>query len=250
MAGSHYSGCGNDFIIIDDRHEAFDITKASFVRKLCSQAKVDGLILIRHSPIADFRMLFFNNDGSRASMCGNGIRCMAQYIRQKLQYNKDHCQIETDKGVLKVYYKDPLISVDMGTITTVAWDLDLSCEEKTYRFHLLDSGVPHLITFVNDVETIPIDTHGAYFRKLKNANVNFVDIQKKRIRTFERGVEGETLACGTGVTAAAFALNQKQDVAFPIRLQVRSGDFLEIDMIDTNLIMTGPAVWISDLNLQ
>lgn len=255
---SHYSGCGNDFILIDDRSEWFCKENAGLISELCQQkAKVDGLILVQSSLLADFKMKFFNNDGSEASMCGNGIRTMARFIKEKLHFPHSKISIETKNRILTLEYIGELIRVEMGPIQELAWNIILSGPNEkntSWTFHLLDSGVPHLVTFVEDVETIDVMKLGSYFRhhlrfQPHGANVNFVELSTCKIRTFERGVEGETLACGTGSTAAAYAMYKLYKVPSPISMQVRSQDFLQIDIKDKGAYMTGGAKWIRDVHM-
>jgi diaminopimelate epimerase len=256
---SHYSGCGNDFILIDDRKKWFCEENTSLISELCIQkAKVDGLILVQSSTSAHFKMKFFNNDGHEASMCGNGIRSLMRFLKEKLSFPHAKCSIETKNRILELECIGSLIRVEMGTIQELGWNIQLAdpTEKNTnWTFHLLDSGVPHLVTFVPDVDVIDVAKIGSYFRhhpqfQPHGANVNFVAIDARKIRTFERGVEGETLACGTGATAAAYAMHKLYATPSPIALQVRSRDFLEIDIQNTDVHMTGPATWIRDAHLS
>lgn len=250
IVASHYSGCGNNFLIIDDRLELFPKNDAELISELCLQADVDGLILVQNSSIASFRMRFFNNDGTEASMCGNGIRCMMRFIVDKIDSKTRSCHIETQKGQLLVKMKGDLVEVEMGKVEEIDWNLMLDYEGEERVMHHLNTGVPHLVTFVDDVNSIDVENVGSYFRHLKNANVNFVDKVRGEIRTFERGVEGETLACGTGATAAAYALHKLYDFSSPITLKVRSQALLEISIENNFAHLTGPATWIGDITLD
>ena len=252
---SHYSGCGNDFIVIDDRKKWFCEQNSSLISEICLQsAKVDGLILVQSSTSAHFKMKFFNNDGHEASMCGNGIRALMRFLKEKLYFPHTKCSIETKNRILALECIGDLIRVEMGKIQELGWNIllqDPADKNTHWTFHLLDSGVPHLVTFVPDVDAIDVAKVGSYFRhhpqfQPYGANVNFVAIEARKIRTFERGVEGETLACGTGATAAAYAMHKLYATQTPIALQVRSGDFLGLDIRDDGVGMTGPATWIRD----
>ncbi|MDB6080739.1 MAG: dapF [Chlamydiia bacterium] len=246
---SHYSGCGNDFILLDDRRELFPENDSVLIKAICIQAGVDGLILVRSSLIAAYRMRFFNNDGYETSMCGNGIRCMMRFIVDKIDPACISCLIETLKGPLQLTIVGSKVQVEMGNVQELGWNIELEYTETNTKriMHHLDTGVPHLVTFVDDLDSIDIQGEGSYFRHLKNANVNFVDVKNRRVRTFERGVEGETLACGTGVTAVAYALHKIAGIPSPISLKVRSQEVLDIAIMDNTAIMTGPAKWIRDL---
>lgn len=249
---SHYSGCGNDFLIVDDRQALFPTQEDELIVELCrNQTQVDGLILLRNSLQADFQMRIFNSDGSEASMCGNGIRCLMRYIKEKLDVKKNSCAIEISGRILMLEAIGSNVRVEMGKIEELELNICLPFEEEIYSLHHLNSGVPHLVTFVDSLESRDIAKVGAYFRhhekfRPNGANVNFVDIKTKKIRTFERGVEAETQACGTGATAAAYALHKLHNIQPPILMQTLSGDFLEIDFSDNFAKMTGPATCIRD----
>ncbi len=206
-----YQGNGNDFIIIDGDSPAADLSSGQ-IRVLCDRRfgiGADGLIVIRLHDDADFEMVYYNADGHEASMCGNGGRCAAAYAFSKglagrsssfIAYDGKHegtIHGEEVKG--KVYD----VSISMA---------DVSGVEKDENFYILDTGSPHYVEFVDKVAEIDVVAEG---RKTRNSyrffpdgtNVNFVEISGDRIfvRTFERGVEDETLSCGTGVTASAIA---------------------------------------------
>lgn len=268
---SHYSGCGNDFLLFDNRQGQIpDLTK-ELITTLCAKktgAGVDGLIVASPSKKGDVAMKFFNNDGSEADMCGNGVRCLMQFLRQKGAYPRTRCLLETKKRDLLVSSDGSDIIVHMGKVIELGWDIQLMHKKIAYKLHLLDSGVPHLVIFVNDVDAINVDEVGRHFRNHPQfapdgANVNFVAVSETastfRIRTYERGVEAETLACGTGVTAAAYALYKKKECQSPITFQVQSGEKLTVlfepvhGAVDS-LQLKGPATWIRDckvtLNLK
>jgi len=255
ITASCYSGCGNDFLIIDDREQWFPEHDAVFISKLCKEyGNVDGCILARRSYLADYQMLYFNNDGRSAAMCGNGVRSFMKYLKEKLHFPKEKCSIEIGTRLLQVALVGPDVRVEMGRVQELGWNIQLPFDECLWTLHYLNSGVPHLVTIVDDVAVIPVEKIGAYFRhhpqfQPAGANVNFIEMGTNKIRTFERGVEAETLACGTGVTATAWALHKLHLVPLPIRLQVRSQEWLEIDIKNDIAIMTGPATWIQDYDL-
>ena len=249
MNFSHYSGCGNDFIIRDDRDASFPIENGTLIQNACLYAGVDGLILVQKSNDADFRMRFFNNDGKEASMCGNGLRCFFQFIREKLHFPETQATIQTQNRRLHVEDRNGLIRVEMGAAEELGWNIEL----EDYLFHHINTGVPHIVTVVDDVEKVDVNSVGAHFRShshfgKQGTNVNFVDPKTLKIRTFERGVEGETLACGTGATATAYALHKMLNIPSPITLQVRSQEYLTIDVTGNSCTMTGPALFIKDMS--
>ncbi len=205
-----YSGTGNDFILIDDRKEFFPSDNLQLISALCDRhfgVGSDGLMLIRESKDTDFEMIFFNPDGSK-SLCGNGSRCSVHFARS-LGLTREQGSFVTTDGVH--HYKmlsDNEIAIDMKPP---------SGAEKIDDFDFLNTGSPHLIVYTDDLESKDVYSEGQRLRSIppfnqEGTNVNFVsDLGNDKIemRTYERGVENETLSCGTGVTAAA--LNLKRD---------------------------------------
>lgn len=252
---SHYSGCGNDFLIFDNRSHWFPRENASLIQSLCRQAKVDGLIAVSTSPSTDFSMQFFNNDGKPAGMCGNGARALFRYLIEKLKITKSKVSIDVYGREIYLESVGDNVRVDMGSVQEFDWKIPLQHDDKTWTWSHLDTGVPHIVTFLENVEHVDVATIGAYFRshpqfQPQGTNVNFVDPKRLRIRTFERGVEAETLACGTGATATGIALHKLYGMPWPITLQVQSGEKLEIDYKDGHAFLTGPANWICDGKLR
>lgn len=258
---SHYSGCGNDFLLVDNREGSIPELTPECISQLCQPEKgadVDGLIIVQHSKSADVAMKFYNCDGSVADMCGNGARCLMQYLRQKRNYPRARCLLETALRDLVLTSEASDISVNMGTIHLYGWNIPLVHEGKTYFAHHLNTGVPHIVIFVDNLENIDVEGIGRALRNHEHfapqgTNVNFVQPLEAsaHIRTYERGVEGETLACGTGVTAAACCLNKLYNFGSPISIRVQSGEWLQVLFEDEdgkldNVILKGPATWIRD----
>ena len=253
-----YHGCGNDFILIDNRGKRFLKPGPSLVSRLCHRQfgiGADGLILLENSTQADFGMRIFNADGTEAEMCGNGIRCLKRLI-ETLGFTKTPCTISTLRSILQLTCRGDQIAVDMGTVSDVRWNIPLSLNGRSYTGHYLNTGVPHLVIFVEDLELVPVLVDGAALRhhslfQPQGVNVNFAACSKNHshcewsYRTYERGVEGETLACGTGATAVALALMAIEGVRAPISLKTRSGDSLEIDVPDgLGIQLCGPATFV------
>lgn len=250
---SKYVGCGNDFILFDNRDATFPIHS---IASLCHRQNgigADGVILLENSDRAHFKMRIFNADGSEAEMCGNGIRCFMKYLAE-LGNNDPSYQIETMHRVHRVDHVGDQIRVEMGLPADCRWNMDLSYQGKDFRAHYLNTGVPHLVLFVEDVFSIPLQEWGPYFRYHsvfgpRGTNVNIaqrVGSKKMKIRTYERGVEGETLACGTGATAAALAAGMCYEWQGPVEVETRLGEILTIGFrndsgILTNVTMQGPA---------
>ncbi len=262
---SQYSGCGNDFLLIDNREEHIPELSQECISALCQPktgAGVDGLIIAAQSKSADVAMRYYNCDGKEAEMCGNGVRCLMQFLRQKRNYPRTRCLLETKLRDLVVTSDATDISVHMGIIHDYGWNIPLEHKGVTYLAHHVNTGVPHIVIFTKDLEKVDVDTIGRLFRNHEQfqphgVNVNFVEPIltephfTAHIRTFERGVERETLACGTGVTAAARCLQKLHNYHSPISLRVQSGEWLqvlfeEIDGKLDNAILKGPACWIRD----
>jgi len=264
-------GLGNDFILIDCLNKSLgDSSFLSYLtKKLCDRnfgIGADGLILILPSSKADLRMRIFNFDGSEAEMCGNGIRCFAKYAYENKLVSKIKFTVETSAGTItpELIFKDKEISgiiVDMGIPKLKRREIPMNGEdtpvvvdetlkinpEQAFKITCVSMGNPHCVTFVNDVQSIPVDEIGP---KIENhsffpekTNVEFIQILNKQeisFRVWERGV-GETLACGTGACAALVAavLNNKTDRKATIHLP---GGDLDIQWADDgHVYMTGPA---------
>lgn len=238
---SKYSGCGNDFILFDHRksHLPYSISE---IQQLCCRKNgigADGVIFLETSSQADVKMRIFNSDGSEAEMCGNGLRCLAKFVND-LSPMQNMFTVETPRGTLKVEVRPHSVIAEMPEVQEIQWNLVISQKEtrqkEIWHLHALDTGVPHAVLFVNDTESQNIMDIGRKIRfhpffSPKGTNVNFVQVLSKdsiRIRTYERGVEGETDACGTGATAGALAAAHEFDLGSPITVLPRSEEKLII----------------------
>lgn len=251
-----YSGSGNDFIIIDNRDGQFPKSEHALVRALCARNTgigADGLILHEKSDTADHRMRIFNRDGYETEMCGNGLRCFTRYL-----YNND-CgagpfQIQSLERTHHCSVDGSQISVNMGDPTDIQWNLRIAFEETQMVVHTLNTGVSHAVAFIPLLDTFDITSWGPRIRnhkqfQPKGVNANFAEITDGEVihlRTYERGVEQETLACGTGATATALAAAHLYGLTSPIAVQPQSQDLLYISFETTeegykNVILTGPA---------
>ncbi|AAP04977.1 bifunctional diaminopimelate epimerase/glutamate racemase [Chlamydia caviae] len=218
-----YSGAGNCFILSETCPEITTISA------LCKEEQVDGFLLVLPSSVADAKLIIFNDDGSRPKMCGNGLRCVIAHLSSVLK--KEDISVETDSGIyFGKFYSWNRVVVDM---TLPDWKY--RCHNLTYTIAQLpqeifsiNTGVPHLVVFVDDVSCIPIDLWGSFLRyhadfSPEGANVNFIEAMSSRefrIRTYERGLERESLACGTGATAAALVVAKRyglSNIQIPIR---------------------------------
>lgn len=200
-----YQGAGNDFVMIDDRNADFIIDKTR-IAKICDRhfgVGADGLILLQNDPTQDFKMLYFNSDGNESSMCGNGGRCIVKFA-QDLKMIGAQTKFMAIDGVHEAIISPNEIELKMSNVDSV-----LNFDSHVF----LNTGSPHYIEFVQATDNINVKEKGAEIRYGnpyfdEGTNVNFVEIlsdDELKIRTYERGVEDETLACGTGVTAAAIA---------------------------------------------
>ena len=201
-----YQGTGNDFIMIDDREKEFDITDNDLIAALCERRMgigADGLILLREHDTLDFEMIYFNADGKQSSMCGNGGRCIIAFA-QMLEMIEDETTFMAIDGEHKGRLMDDGIYLQMQDVKKI---------EGVGDGLVLNTGSPHYIEMVDELDYIDVDKQG---RKIRNSapfkkdgiNVNFVlDASELQVRTYERGVEAETLSCGTGVVATAIAMH-------------------------------------------
>jgi diaminopimelate epimerase len=231
---------GNDFIIIDNRENQLKDNLPELARRLCDRkygAGADGLLLVEKSKNSDFKMRIFNPDGSEAQMCGNGSRCIALYANAK-RITPVNMKIETLAGVINASVKQGEVKVKLTDPKEIQWNLCLMINECPYKVNFLNAGVPHVIHFVNDLESVEIKKLGPKMRYHKEfsphgANVDFVKVIDKdnsriSVRTYERGVEDETLACGTGAVASAIIAAEAEHLTPPIIVETRSKELLKI----------------------
>lgn len=224
-----YQGAGNDFILIDNRQKIFAADKAE-IQKLCHRRfgiGADGIICLENSSTADFAMRIFNADGSEAEMCGNGVRCLAAFVRRLGLCHKSRFSLQTMQRLLTINFQEENIEVEMGAATGV---------EKHPDLVVMNTGVPHAVIFSENIHEVELKRLGPEIRyhtrfAPQGVNVNFVQQegpQKIAIRTYERGVEDETLACGTGCTAAALAAHLVLDMPSPIAVKTASSEIVTI----------------------
>ncbi len=262
-----YHGAGNDFIIIENiRGRVPEDHKPTLARRLCHRRfgiGGDGLIFVEPSGDADVRMRIFNPDGSEAEMCGNGIRCLAKHVHDFGIVPKEEIAVETMAGV-----KEVVLTVDEGKATYVRVDMGrprismtsevIEAGGREVEITALDTGVPHVVVFTEDLEGTDVRGTGSAIRYMthlfpRGTNVNFVQETGDNtfsIRTYERGVEAETLACGTGITASGVAavMLKKADPAKPLEFHARGGTvFIEVEMEGGGIArayMNGPAEFV------
>lgn len=234
------SGSGNDFVVLDaTREPAPDYLVEATVQAICARATgigADGLVLLEPSERADYRMTYLNSDGSRADLCGNASLCSARLAHELGIFRKREFHFETDAGVLAGRLLDTGPEIDLLPVLEVRRDLPIGLEYGEQWIGFSVAGVPHLVVRVDDVSTVDVVGRGRPLRahsalEPAGANVNFVSQgngEGWRIRTFERGVEGETLACGTGSVATAVHLAESGEAGDVVSLTTKSGAVLRV----------------------
>lgn len=234
------NGAGNDFILIDNRDRSIQLTPEQITR-LCDRRRgigADGLLLCELNPDgkADWRWQFYNRDGGSAEMCGNGARCFAAFIRD-LTGEIGTMTFETGAGVIEANFDGDRIKVALTPPQNLLLNQSIELNGRCLKMHSLNTGVPHAVILVENVDAAKVFEEGRAIREHPHfspdgTNVNFVQIISKnqiRVRTYERGVEDETLACGTGVSAAGMIASKICDFAPPISVQVQGGEHLIVD---------------------
>lgn len=233
------SGAGNDFIIIDNRHQmVVEDNLNGFIVNVCRRkmsAGADGLILIENSEQHDFRWRFFNSDGSQAEMCGNGARCAARFAHVT-GIAGTSLSFETEAGVVSAQIHEDRIKVKMPNPSNPELDYPLELAKRSLQVSSINTGVPHVVVMVESVADIDVVTLGReirYHPKFAPAgtNANFVQRIKDNaieVRTYERGVEDETLACGTGAIASALISASQFKIKSPVGVKTRSAEYLTI----------------------
>jgi diaminopimelate epimerase len=260
------SGAGNDFLLIDNRGQKSDLLPAQIVR-LCDRHRgvgADGVIILVPSTSgkADWAWKFYNSDGSTGEMCGNGARCFARFV-QKLTGSTRGFTFETEAGIISASFQGDRVTVSLTTPKELKLDQKVPLRTGAETIHSLNTGVPHAVLFVPDADQAMVAERGSEIRRHayfapKGTNVNFVQVLGKdhiRVRTFERGVEGETLACGTGVTASALISSRIHHFGSPVKVQVQGGDELAVSFTSNNgsfsdVRLMGPAEFVFEGNMN
>ena len=250
-----YNGTGNDFILIDNRNQHFDSSNTALINKLCTRhfgIGADGLILLENADGYDFKMVYFNSDGNESTMCGNGGRCIIRFAHDLKIIGTETTFVAID-GSHKGKVLESVISLQMQDVSAI--------DENETRTEL-DTGSPHYVAFMDEISTEEFVQEARTIRQnapytQEGINVNFATAKDNKItmRTFERGVEDETLACGTGATAVAIAAHKKGLVTVnSIPLKVMGGDlnvnFEATQNGYTNIWLTGPAEFVFEGKLE
>ena len=234
------SGSGNDFVIIDNRIPIMDDSqKADFVKRVCDRKMsvgADGVIFVENSNKADIKWDFYNDDGSSAEMCGNGGRCVARYAAE-MGITPNELTLETVAGIIEAKVNGANVRVKLTSPENLRQDIIAELNGSQYKIDSLNTGVPHAIIYTDDVENVNVKEvgNGIRFHEVfspSGTNVNFVQKVGEhdlKIRTYERGVEDETLACGTGTVASALVSSYKNLVKPPVKVETRGGEVLKVD---------------------
>lgn len=250
-----YQGAGNDFIIIDNRDASVSLDTGQ-IAFLCDRRfgiGADGLMLLQLTPEADFEMVYYNADGNESTMCGNGGRCIAAFANHIGLIGKETTFKAIDGRHDAVILPDNNVALHMSDVKHIQFE---------DGYIIMDTGSPHYVVEVEDTDKVHVFEDGRDIRNQpafqpKGINVNFVTAAGRglKIRTYERGVEDETLACGTGVTAAAIASAKQQTGIFQVPVKARGGDLsvmFEKRQADTaeNIILTGGAQFVFEGDIE
>ena len=251
-------GAGNDFLGLDGRAGGFKL-KRQQIADLCDRRRgvgADGVLVVEKPKVrgADFRMRYYNSDGGEAEMCGNGARCFALLARAVSGRKGNVLRIQTQAGLLTLQIRGQEVQVSMTEPTKLRLGRKLVVAGRKLAVDFLNTGVPHAVLFVRSVRSIDVAKQGRAIRyhsafAPSGTNVNFVEIgrgNRIHVRTYERGVEGETLACGTGVVASSILSNLRRGLRSPILVTTRGGDHLRVGFSMVNgqarkVTLQGPA---------
>jgi diaminopimelate epimerase len=255
-------GAGNDFVVMDNRGGGIHLNEAR-IREMCDRRRgvgADGVILIEEADEADFRMRYYNSDGGEAEMCGNGARCAA-FHATRMGLGEDRSgtvcvRFVAGPGLMEGHVDGSQVAISMTDATSFKKDICLPVAEGEEIVHFIDTGVPHAVVVEKDVRALGdrdvagrgqvIRTHSTFAPD--GANVDFVtplDDGSIAVRTYERGVEAETEACGTGAVAAAVVLAKLGKARSPVTLVTRGGETLGVSLKEetwgaSGIVLTGP----------
>ena len=252
-------GASNDFILVDDRELKFPAQDKAWIARISSRRTgvgSEGVLLIQPSNRADFKMRFFNPDGGEVDMCGNGARCIAR-LAYDLGVAPAAMAIETGAGLVRAEVCGEAVLLQMTEPRDWRLNRTVLVDGRSIAYGFVNSGVPHVVIEVGDLASVNLQDQGSRIRYHKDfapagTNVNFISVtgpDSLRVRTYERGVEAETLACGTGIVASGMVAGKLGRVRLPVRVTPASGDLLTVDGKitpdgATNVTLLGPAVHV------
>lgn len=260
------NGAGNDFVVVDNRDLSLALTREQ-IELLCDRHRgvgADGLLAVEPAENgADFRFRYYNADGGEAEMCGNGARCFGRFTSALMEEMPERVTFETIAGTLAAEIVDDNIRIAMSDPFDLEMDSGASVDGLDTTLHSVNTGVPHVVAFVDDLAGTDVVGLGRAIRHHqrfapKGTNANFVEVLAPghiAIRTYERGVEDETLACGTGMVASALLHHLRSGDPSPVKVDVRGGETLEIgferDGDDfRHVTLTGPADFIFEGDIE
>ena len=252
------NGAGNDFVVVDNREQTLDLSGDQIAR-LCNRQRgigADGFLAVEPAQNgADYRMRYYNADGGEAEMCGNGARCFARFVNKLNNNSLEKVSFETIAGVIRADFDGDLVRINLSKPFDQQMGAELQVAGQSMTVHSINTGVPHAVVVVDNLESVAIREVGAAIRFHEHfapagTNVNFLQVNADgdiSIRTYERGVEDETLACGTGMVACAIVHSELSGAAAPVKVSVRGGDRLEVNFDKVgdgdfeNVTLFGPA---------
>ena len=261
------NGAGNDFVMLDNRNLGLSLSKDQ-IEQLCDRHRgigADGLLCVEPATDGgDFKMRYYNADGGEAEMCGNGARCFGRFVNRLHDDKLTKIQFETLAGMISAEFEGDQVRINMSAPHSLKLAQSLPVAGANLTVHSVNTGVPHAVVFVEDLENVPVVEWGAGLRyheafKPKGTNANFAKVIAPgsiSIRTYERGVEGETLACGTGMVACALIHHELTGAASPVSVLVKGGDTLKVGFDEpkkseyTNVTLFGPADFVFQGTVQ
>lgn len=261
------NGAGNDFVVLDNRDLALNLT-AEQIEHICDRHRgvgADGLLAVEPAENgADFKFRYYNADGGEAEMCGNGARCFGRFTSALMNADTARVTFETIAGTLAAEMVEENIRIAMSDPLELEMETGASVDGLDSPLRSVNTGVPHVVAFVDDLAGTDVLKHGAAIRyherfAPKGTNANFVQVLEPghiAIRTYERGVEDETLACGTGMVACALMHHLLDGAPSPIKVDVKGGDTLEIgfertgDQAFSAVTLTGPADFVFEGDIE
>lgn len=231
-------GAANDFVLIDDRAQTFPVGRTEWLARIMARRTgvgSEGMLLIQPSAKADIRMRFFNPDGGEADMCGNGARCIAR-LAHEIGAAPASMSIETPAGIVRADVRGDQVLLHMTEPKDWRMSRTLTIDNQPLACSFVNTGVPHAVVSVENLDAIDVQKMGSRIRYHADfapagTNANFIQVtgpDSLRVRTYERGVEGETLACGTGMVAAVIAAAQRGLVDSPVNVLARGGETLRV----------------------
>ena len=249
-------GAKNDFLLFDDREEIFPVRERDWISRIAARRSgigCDGIILLQASNQADFRMRFINPDGGEVTMCGNGARCVARFAFEQGIAGTPQV-IETGAGVIGATIKNTSVVIEMPSPHSMVLAEGIAVDGSNIPCHLIDTGVPHAVVTQESLDTCDVVRLGRLIRNHERfspdgTNVNFVAYHPNNalsVRTYERGVEDETAACGTGIVAAAIIAAHLDKARPPVTVSTQGEDHLHVDFVRTptgatDVTLEGPA---------